>query len=115
MNPYDKAHELAGAIRRSEEFRQLLESWDGIKDVEDRGVLDRYRELQMEYQVQVSQGKEVSGDSMRELEVLMKKIKERKDLSRVLEAEARIGTLMGDINRIVTEPLEKFYHSHWKK
>lgn len=114
MNPYDKAHELARAIRQSEEFRQLIESWDGIRE-EDRSVLNRYRELQMEYQVQVSQGKEVPHDSIRKLEALMKKIKERKDLSRVLEAEARIGTLMGDINRIVTEPLEKFYHSHWKK
>ncbi|OYD08434.1 YlbF family regulator [Paludifilum halophilum] len=116
MNPYDKAHELARAIRASGEFQELKRTLEQAEqDQTGSKLLDRFRQLQMEYQQLQMKGEEPPRETVRELDDLLQKIGEKAELRRVLEAENRFGTLMGDINRIVTEPVEEFYKSRWKK
>ena len=61
MNPYDKAHELARALRTSEVFERLKSARERIEqDPATLEMVQNFRKLQWELQTQRLTGQQVS-------------------------------------------------------
>ncbi|MFC4075788.1 YlbF family regulator [Salinithrix halophila] len=112
MNPYDKAHELARALKASDELAALAESRQMLgQDPEGARLLNAFREKQMELSAFRMQGTEPGTDLKEEVQRLASEIEARPHLRRCVEAENRAGQLMADINRIIAGPFEELYRS----
>ncbi|PTX63265.1 cell fate (sporulation/competence/biofilm development) regulator YlbF (YheA/YmcA/DUF963 family) [Melghirimyces profundicolus] len=109
-HPYDKAYELARALRRSNEMKALAKAWEKIsRDPEQRQTMERFRELSMELQTLQMQGRTPGEEKEEELNRLMEEMRSNPELREYLEAERRFGQLMSDINRILGGPVEEIY------
>ena len=61
MNPYDLAHQLARAMKESEEYREyerLRET--AYEDETNRALLDEYKRLQFRMQAKMASGESLS-------------------------------------------------------
>ncbi|GGE17216.1 UPF0342 protein [Marinithermofilum abyssi] len=111
-NVYDQAHALARALRESEELKVLEQAWTSIsKDQAKRQLLDQFRQLQMEVQMAQMSGQAPSQEAVKQLNGLLEKVQADPGLKSFLEVEQRLGTMMNDLNRIISEPLERIYRS----
>lgn len=110
MDPYDKARELAQVIRESNEMKTLLQAWDNVeKNPASRDRLETFRNQQMELQNRQMMGEVVSDEEMSAFNQSMETIMQTEEIRLYLEAENQMGILMGEINRILSEPLEVLY------
>lgn len=109
-NPYDKAHELARAVKGSDEMKELEKTWGEISRRPDhRRRMERFRQVSMEIQKIRMQGQEPRQEQGAELNRLMEDIRSDPCLRQYMEAESRFGRLMADITRILGEPLEEIH------
>lgn len=110
MHLYDKARELAQMIRQSDEMKKLLDAWDTIeKNPDNRDLLATFRNQQMKLQNQQMMGKVLSEQEVDEYNRSIEAITQVQEIRLYLEAESKLGMLMGEINRILSEPLEAVY------
>jgi cell fate (sporulation/competence/biofilm development) regulator YlbF (YheA/YmcA/DUF963 family) len=107
MNIYDKAYELARAVRESSELKELMQLNDKIKeDADSKKMLDDFRERQMELQQKMMAGEMPSQEDMGKMEKLYEVINLNPSLRGIFEAERRLGVIMEDVQRIISEPLQ---------
>lgn len=107
VNVYDYAHNLAKALKGSEEaqaYRQALSRIKGRSAVES--MLRDFHQKQFELQAQVFQGKEPTESQKGALEKLYGVIAQNPEAAAFLMAEQRLGNLMNDIMKIVGEAVE---------
>ena len=104
MNPYDAAHLLAKALRESTELKTFKEAWEALKDDQTaREMLRDFRGQQFNLQKQRLSGLEVAPEQEEKLEKLYQVIGMNLTIRRFLEAEQRLGVLLGDIQKIIAE------------
>ncbi|MBU8905431.1 YlbF family regulator [Desertibacillus haloalkaliphilus] len=109
-NMYDKAHELESALRESEEFQTLKELHDTVNnDESSKRMLDNFRNLQLELQQKQMQGVQITEEEAQSAQQQFELVQQHETISKLMEAEQRLSTVIGDINRIITEPLEDLY------
>lgn len=106
MNPYDRAYELARAIKASPEYQRLTETLARVKRNESawRMVQD-FRQRQAALEMDQLLGKEVPPEEEKKLHDLYELISGYPDIRAYLEAEAIFGRLMADLQKIIAEPL----------
>ncbi|PYZ98863.1 hypothetical protein CR205_09920 [Alteribacter lacisalsi] len=109
-NPYDQAHELARVLKESEEFGKLKELHEVVNsdDVAKR-MLDNFRQVQMELQQKQMQGAQISEEEIQNAQKQFELVQQHETISKLMEAEQRMSQVIGDINKIITEPLEELY------
>jgi cell fate (sporulation/competence/biofilm development) regulator YlbF (YheA/YmcA/DUF963 family) len=104
------AHQLAIAIRESEDFKTLKEAMEQIeKEDTSQKMLDDFRQLQMELQLKQMQGQQITQEEQQKAQRLFETISLNPTISKFLQAEQRLGTVMEDINKIVMGPLAEIY------
>lgn len=104
VNPYDAAHHLAKALRESAEFTAYREAQAALKnDSSARSMLIDFRNQQLSLQKQQLSGLEISPEQKKKLERLYQVITMNLTVKRFLEAEYRLGVLMGDIHKVIAE------------
>ena len=60
MNPYDQAHELARALKESEEYREFTRLKEvAYDDGTNKALLDEYKRLQFRLQANTSTGRRI--------------------------------------------------------
>ncbi|TDG00668.1 YlbF family regulator [Paenibacillus piri] len=107
MNIYDKAYDLARALRESSELKEVKAINDQIKaEPQSKRMLDDFRQRQMELQQKMMSGDMPSKDDMDKMEKLYEVINLNPALHRLFEAERRLGVVMEDVQRIISEPLQ---------
>ncbi len=107
---YDKAYELARAIRESDEYRSLKSTQDLInKDPDAKRMLDDFRKRQFELQMKQMQGETISPDEMEKMQRLYETIQLHAQIRILLEKERIMMQVMEDINRIIAEPLQELF------
>lgn len=103
MNPYDKAHELARALKASQEYRALIAAKAGIDaDPGAKKMVKDFLRRQMEMEYEAMAGKEDAAKlqgQQRMYELLAANSKARE----FLEAYVRLQRTMGDISKIIGE------------
>ncbi|MGO4887506.1 YlbF family regulator [Anaerobacillus sp. MEB173] len=109
-NVYDKAHELAGVLRESDEFKSLKSLHEQINSDEvSKKMLDNFRNMQLELQQKQMQGLEITEEEVTKAQQQFELVQQHATISKLMEAEQRLSVVIGDINKIVTEPLEDLY------
>jgi cell fate (sporulation/competence/biofilm development) regulator YlbF (YheA/YmcA/DUF963 family) len=108
MNIYDKAYDLARALRESNELKEMKQLNEQIEgDPDGKRMLDDFRQRQIELQQKMLSGEMPSQEEMEKMEKLYEVISLNPSLRRLFEAERRMGVIMEDVQRIISEPLQE--------
>jgi len=109
MNIYDRAHELARALKKSEEYQALLEARARVEeDPKNKQMLLEFKRCQWEIQKGRVLGKEIDEAQLRRLEQLSGLVNLNPTLKDFLNAEFRLTRLIGDIQKILSEPFSEW-------
>jgi len=107
MNPYDKAHELARAIKSSDAYERLVKARAHIEqDESSLRMLQDFRQRQFAMQTQEMMGQPVSEEDKDKLTKLAEVIQLNQDVRTYLESEYQLSVLMSDIQRILGDAIE---------
>ena len=102
MNPHDAAHNLAGALRESTDFKELKDAQAALKaDPSTLAMLIDFRKEQFEIQKQKLTGVEVSTEQEEKLKKLFEVINMNTTIRQVLQAEYRVAVLLQDVHKII--------------
>ncbi|MCM3712617.1 YlbF family regulator [Halalkalibacter oceani] len=109
-NVYDKAQELKRGLAESEEFTTLKSLHEQIEaDEIAKKMLDNFRRLQLDLQQKQMQGVQITEEEAQQAQQQFEVIQQHDLISKLMEAEQRLSVIIGDINKIITEPLEAIY------
>lgn len=104
MNVYDQAHQLATAIKESEEFKHYDKS---RKALEANPQLDQamkdFMKKQFEMQAQQMMGEEISPEVMGQLQQLSTILMQDPTAAEYLQNQMRFSMMMSDVYKIVGE------------
>ena len=104
MNPYDLAHQLARAMKESEEYREyerLRET--AYEDETNRALLDEYKRLQFRMQATMASGESMPEDDLQRLQQIGALLQFNPDVSAYLLAEFRFQKMLSDIFKILAD------------
>ena len=104
MNVYDQAHNLARAIKESEEFKQ----YDYLKKVIDQKedlskMVKDFQAKQFELQAKQMMGEEMTPEMMQSIQELYQIIMTDPTASQYMQAEMRFSLMMNDVYKILGE------------
>jgi cell fate (sporulation/competence/biofilm development) regulator YlbF (YheA/YmcA/DUF963 family) len=107
MNIYDKAYELAKALKESEEAKLLKAAKEVAEaDPAAKEMLDGFRERQNFLQQKMMAGEEPSSEDMEKMNKLYEVITLNPLIGKLLEAERRFAVVFEDVNRIMSDVLK---------
>ena len=104
MNPYDLAHQLARAMKESEDYREyerLRET--AYEDETNRALLDEYKRLQFRMQATMASGESMPEDDLQRLQQIGALLQFNPDVSAYLLAEFRFQKMLSDIFKILAD------------
>lgn len=110
MNVYDKAYELAKALKESGDYRDTLEATRKVDaDPEAKRMLDDFRQRQMEIQQRMMSGDMPPKEEMEKLEKIFEVINMNPEVRKLFDAERRLSVIMEDVQKIISEPLREIF------
>lgn len=110
MNIYDKAHDLAKALKESEEVTEISSAMSMIEtDPEGKKMLEDFRERQMELQQRMMSGDMPSPEEMEKMEKTFDVLTLNLNIRRLFEAERRLSVIIEDVNKIISDSLQHVY------
>ncbi|BCG58469.1 MULTISPECIES: YlbF family regulator [Paenibacillus] len=110
MNIYDKAHELARAIKESSEVADISAALKLVEaDPSSKEMLDNFRSSQQELQERMMSGEMPAQEEMEKMEKLFEVLNMNLSIRRLFEAERRLSVIIEDVNKIITGSLEHLY------
>ncbi|AJS59598.1 YlbF family regulator [Paenibacillus sp. IHBB 10380] len=110
MNIYDKAHDLAKALKESEEVQEISSAMSIIEtDPEGKQMLEDFRERQMELQQRMMSGDMPSPEEMETMEKTFDVLTLNLNIRRLFEAERRLSVIIEDVNKIISDSLQHVY------
>lgn len=109
-NIYDTANQLERDLRELQEFKTVKESFEAIyADETTKALFDEFRTVNIELQQKQFSGQEITEEDIQKAQELGQKVSENEHIKALMEAEQRLNTIMKDINRIITNPLQELY------
>ncbi len=109
-NIYDTANQLERDLRELQEFKTVKESFEAIyADETAKALFDEFRTVNVELQQKQFSGQEITEEDIQKAQELGQKVSESEHIKALMEAEQRLNTIMQDINRIITNPLQELY------
>ena len=108
MNPYDKAHELARALRESHEYQALLDCKSRVDaDPAAKKMLDDFRRHQWEMETRRIMGEGVGDDDIQQMNQMQEAIQLHAVLRDYVEAEYRFGVIYSDVHKILGDAVRE--------
>ncbi|RCX17308.1 cell fate (sporulation/competence/biofilm development) regulator YlbF (YheA/YmcA/DUF963 family) [Fontibacillus phaseoli] len=112
MNIYDKANELAKALKESTEVTEITAAMKLVDaDPESKVMLENFRIRQNELQQQMMTGEMPSPEEMEKMEKLFEVLSMNLNIRRLFDAERRLSVIIQDVNKIITDSLQHLYGS----
>lgn len=109
MNVYDIAHQLARALRNSEEYQKFLEARSRVEaDPKNKEMLRDYRRSQWEFQKARLLGKELGEEEKERVKRLTELVNLNPTLSELFSCEMRFARLMADIQKILIDAIPEW-------
>ncbi|WP_438349609.1 YlbF family regulator [Paenibacillus sp. FA6] len=110
MNIYDKAHDLAKALKDSQEVQEINSAMNLINnDPEGKAMLEDFRKRQMELQQRMMTGDMPAPEEMEKMEKEFEVLSLNLNIRRLFEAERRLSVIIEDVNKIITDSLQHLY------
>ncbi len=102
QNVHDCAHELARALRESQQYQKYQQARDNIGD-DDRSfkLISQFHQRQFEYQAKQMSGGELSDEEREELASLRSILELKPEVREYLHAEARMVQMIADVQGIL--------------
>lgn len=108
MNPYDKCHELAIAIRESKEYIEYKEVKEEVSKVPDlKSKIDEFEKIRYEEQLLALQGEKQNEEKMKKLQELYTILAQNEKVKDYFDKEVRFNLLIADINKIIGESIKE--------
>ncbi|MDO4518008.1 MAG: YlbF family regulator [Bacillota bacterium] len=102
MNVYDQAHQLATAIKQSEECKQYNDINNKIKaNPELDNAIKDFTKKQFEFQAAQMMGQEVSQEDFAKLQQLSAVLMQDPLTSQYFQCQMRFSTMMADVYKIL--------------
>ena len=115
INPYDKAYELARALKECAEAKDWLAAQEELaRDADGWRMLEDFRGRQEEIAKALSEGREVSEEERKKLGRLYEVIVLHPGVRRVLDAEQRLVRLLADVQRIIGDAWNELTEQGYK-
>ncbi|MCP8615489.1 YlbF family regulator [Salirhabdus salicampi] len=109
-NLYDLAYDLEKGLRESEEFKALKSAYDAVMgDESTKNMFNNFRQTQITLQQKQMQGEEISEEEVEQARKTVELVQQNTEISKLMEEEQRLNTVIGDVSRIITKPLEELY------
>ena len=106
-NPYDKARELAAAIRDSDEYRAYMAAKEKAQmNPELVSALNDYQEKQFELQKKQVIGEEIGPDMMSQMQNLYQILARDPVAAEYLNAQIRFAILTNDVYQVLGDVLK---------
>ena len=103
---YDKAHDLAHAMRESEEYKELMAAQEAVKaDAVATGLVRTFMAQQMQWEYAKLSGAPETDELQKKQEELMPQIQENAAATAYLQAQMRWSQISNDIYRLISEPI----------
>ena len=108
MNPYDKCHELARAIRESKEYIEYKEVKEEVSKVPDlKSKIDEFEKIGYEEQLLALQGEKQNEEKKKKLQELYNILAQNEKVKDYFDKEFRFNLLIADINKIIGESIKE--------
>lgn len=107
MSVYDKANELADALKNSREFLDFKEAKEMVeKDQKTKEMVFEFKKKQFELQTEQFSGKEPDKEKVANLHNLYNILIANKDISRYFETEYRFSQMISDVYKTLGDAVE---------
>ena len=104
MVVYDKAHELANEIKKSDEYIKYKEIKEKVYANEElKQKIKDFDKVRYEMQVLTLQGEKQDEARMAELQKQYTELMENEDAKQYFELELRFNVVLADVNKIIGE------------
>lgn len=104
MNVYDQAHDLARAIRESNEFKEFDRMRKEVEQDKDvSSMLDELQKLQIELQTAQMTGNQPDAEAMSRLQSLSTMLATKPLAAKFMQTEAAFSVMMSDVFKIIGE------------
>jgi cell fate (sporulation/competence/biofilm development) regulator YlbF (YheA/YmcA/DUF963 family) len=109
-NVYDVAYDLEKALRNSEDFQALKNSYDEVNsNPETKELFGKFRDIQVNLQQKQMSGQEVTQEEIEKAQKLFADVQQNETISKLMAAEQRMSMIINDLNKVITKPLEELY------
>ncbi len=107
QNVHDCAHELARALRGSQQYQKYQQARDNIGD-DDRSLklISQFHQRQLDYQVKQMSGGELTDEEREELASLRSILDLKPEVRDYLHAEARMVQMIADVQGILAGAID---------
>lgn len=107
-NPYDKARELARAIKESDVYKKFMEQKTNLEtDPDTKAMVTDFQKRQFELQLKQANGEELSEDDSKKLQELFQILSLNPKASDYLAAEYQFGLMMQDISKTLSDIIDQ--------
>ena len=104
MNVYDQAHQLATAIKESEEFKQYDQSKNKLEaNPQLEEAMKDFMKKQFEIQAQQMMGEEITPEMLANLPQLSAILMQDPTAAEYLQNQMRFSMMMSDVYKIIGE------------
>ena len=103
---YDKAHDLAHAMRESEEYKELMAAQEALKaDAVAAALVRTFMAQQMQWEYAKLSGAPEADELQKKQEEMMPQIQESAAAAAYLQEQMRWSQISNDIYKIISEPI----------
>lgn len=103
---YDKAHDLAAAMRESEEYKALMKAQTAVEaDVTATALVRTFMAQQMQWEYAKLSGAPEAEELQKKQEELMPQIQSNAAAAEYLQAQMRWSQVSNDIYKIISAPI----------
>jgi len=107
-DPYNKAHELARAIKDSDVFHGYIAAKNEVeKNSEDKEKIQSIRKKQMEINRAQVFGEEPTPEHIQELALEFAKLNQKQEIASFFEAEAGFMQMFNDVQEIIQKAIQE--------
>lgn len=104
MNPYDKLHELARAIRDSETFGRVFQAKQRVEsDASSLQMVQDFRRRQFELEAKQMMGQTITDSEQEMLRKLAEVIELNRDVREYLQSEFQLSMFFADVQKVLGE------------
>ena len=106
MNVYEEAHNLAAAIKGSNEFKEFDRLRQEVeKDPQLSAMLMDYQTKQLQFQTSQMTGQSTDASLMSQIQSLYTMLAANPQAAQYLQAEARFSIMMKDVSEILADAM----------
>lgn len=107
MNVYDKAYDLARALKESSEYKEWNQARGHVDaDSDAKRMFEDFRSKQTQIQQKMMSGELPPQEELEQADKLFEIISVNPLIHQLFEAERRLSLILQDVHKIIAEPLQ---------